>query len=660
MCGIAGITGKDLNKQWIFSMAESLKHRGPDDEGYLLVNTDEKIFEECGGEGSKIYLKHIRESVSFDVNLSLGHRRLSILDPSPAGHQPMKYERNGRILWIVYNGEVYNYLELREELRKKGYEFRTDTDTEVILASYLEWGFDCVRKFNGMWAFVIYDPQKNILFGSRDRYGVKPLYYYKNKDVFVFASEIKAILALPFVERKANESILYDYLVYGILEHSEETFFDGIYKVPQSHSFIYYLENKELNVSRYYELEYNKSVGEFSEQQLEKYIGKLKELISRAVDLRLRSDVPVGTCLSGGIDSSTIAVIINEMLKNRQIPQIGERQKVFTAAYDGKEIDESRFAQEVVNRTDAEWHRTYPESKDLMKDLEDLIYYQEEPFGSTSIYAQYRVMRLAKDNGVKVLLDGQGGDELFTGYQFFYASFFLDLVRNFRFGRLIHEMMNLKNSPLTVKSLLIQIAKILYAKFIPARFKVRMLSMLQPELRYINKNSLSKFSKRDPAKGAVSTSLNETCYIWFTGHNLQQLLKYEDRNSMAHSIEARVPFSDDTELVEYVFSIPAAYKIHNGWSKYLLREAMADLLPDVIRKRTDKIGFATPEKEWLMEAKDELKRLLDWDNPYINTKKLIDDLDVLVERMPESGLNMLWRVINAVLWMRIFDVKPSS
>jgi asparagine synthase (glutamine-hydrolysing) len=659
MCGIAGIAGENVKNEYIKIMTDSLKHRGPDDEGYLLVNVSEKKFEERGGEDSKIPLKHIKEPVNFKIDLALGHRRLSIIDLSPSAHQPLLYKRDGKCAWIVYNGEIYNYLELKEELVKRGYEFKTSTDTEVVLASYFEWGFDCVKKFNGMWAFVIYDPENGMLFGSRDRSGVKPLYYLSNKEFFIFASEIKAILSLPFVRRRVNEKILYDYLVYGILEHSEETFFEGIYKLPPSHNFIYSLKNKDLKINKYYELEFNPNIGHFSEEKLNEYSKKLKELIFEAIKIRLRSDVPVGTCLSGGLDSSTIAVVINEILKEYKIPQVGNRQKVFTACYMNEKIDESLFAEEVVKKTNAEWYKTFPKATELLSDLIDLIYYQEEPFGSTSIYAQYRVMKLAKNAGIKVILDGQGGDEIFGGYASLYASFFLNLFKDIKLHYFIKELINLKNSPVNLRNLIILIVRIISAKYLPASIKIKVLSKMYPELSYINPNFLKKFCKRDPIKNLNALSFNENCYIWFGRGNLQQLLKYEDRNSMAHSIEARVPFSDDIKLIEFVFSIPGIYKIRFGWSKYILREAMKDLLPEKILKRKDKIGFATPEKKWLAEISEDLKKLLDYENPYIKTKELIQKLDELIKRLPDHGLNILWRIINVILWMKIFNVEPK-
>ncbi len=655
MCGIAGITGKNVKLEWIHKMTNALKHRGPDDEGYLLANTNNGYIEERIGDDSTISgLKHIMDP-SNQVNLLLGHRRLSILDPSPAGHQPMEY--NGH--WIIHNGEIYNYIELRDKLKKKGYKFNTNTDTEVILAAYKEWGYDCINEFNGMWAFVIYDVEKRILFGSRDRFGVKPLYYINENDVFAFASEIKALLTLNFINRIVNEKILYDYLLYGILEHSNETFFEGILKLMPSHNFVYDLKNKKLMISRYFDLKYTNELGKFSQSELEKHKKNVRRLIEKAVNIRLRSDVPVGSCLSGGIDSSSIVLIINEILKKRHIPQIGELQKVFSACYNDSKINECHYAEKIVNKAGTEWYRVFPESEDLLKDLENLIYIQDEPFGSTSIYAQYKVIGLAKENNVKVLLDGQGGDELFTGYKIYYISYFFELFKNLNFLTLIKEIKHLKNSPISLKELIYFIAGYIFTR-LPNYLKLKVYSSIKPELKYINNKILKKYYKVDTVKDVVSTTLNNMCYYWMTNYNLQHLLRYEDRNSMAHSIEARTPFSDDIELIEYVFSVPSVYKIHNGWSKFLLRVAMKDLLPEDVKYRKDKIGFATPERRWITEIKDELKELINFENPYIDAKRLIEDFDELIKKLPESGLTMLWRLINVILWMKIFNVQAKT
>lgn len=659
MCGIVGIAGENVSTRWLHLMSNSIKHRGPDDEGYLIVNTKNNIFEERGGEDSKIPLKNIIEPTNFNINLALGHRRLSIIDPSPSGHQPMKYEKDGKIVWIVYNGEIYNYIEIKDELINRGYEFRTSTDTEIILASYLEWGFDCVKKFNGMWAFVIYDPQKNILFGSRDRFGVKPLYYHQTSTYFSFASEIKALLTLPHIKKVVNEDVLWNYLLYGACEYNNETFFKEIYKLLPSHYFKFDIDTRKLTIRKYYELKHNSKFGRFSQPEFERIKRKTRSLIQKAVKIRLRSDVAVGSCLSGGIDSSSIVLTVNSILREMKVPQVGDRQKVFTACYNDPRIDESYFASKVVEKTGAEWYRSYPNSSELLSDLYKLIYCQEEPFGSLSIYAQFKVMELAKRKGVKVLLDGQGGDELFTGYTTFYSPFFLDMIKGLKVVTLFRELRKLKNSPIrSLKDLILQITKHLAAAYLPQRLKIYIIKRNDKIIsRYIKQEFLNKIPKKDVTKEIVAFSINDFCYLLFSGYQLQKLLKYEDRNSMIHSIEARTPFSDDIDLIEFVFSIPGVYKIHNGVSKYLLRQAMKDLLPKEILNRKDKIGFAVPEKDWLFEIKEDLKKELNVENKYIDTKTLVKDLEELLSSEKiDSG--SLWRVINVVLWMKIFDVQP--
>ncbi|MFN3995908.1 MAG: asparagine synthase (glutamine-hydrolyzing), partial [bacterium] len=417
MCGICGIVSLNkIKSEFIVKMNDTLKHRGPDDEGYLLYDLENAYFltgSESQIQGEKIFDKQ--------GNIFLGHRRLSIIDLSPLGAQPMS-DMNNKI-WIIFNGEIYNYLELRDLLEKKGYKFRTNTDTEVIINSYLEWGYDCVQNFDGMWAFVILDTTKNILFGSRDRFGVKPFYFYYTPNIFLFASEIKAIVKSDLYPKQINLQHVKDYLVFGYEEQYPLSFFKNIYPLKPSYNFIFNLKNFELKFFRYYELEFNNRYEKFDQEKFLKSCQKVKELIFEAVNLRLRSDVSIGSCLSGGLDSTTIVCTINEIMKKNFIENIGEKQKVFTAVFKGEDIDESKWAQIVVNKTKTQWFTTNPTFQELWQDIEDIVYYQDIPFGSTSIYAQYRVMKLAKENNVKVLLDGQGGDEVFTGYVLYYPVF---------------------------------------------------------------------------------------------------------------------------------------------------------------------------------------------------------------------------------------------
>src|SRR3989338_6136024 len=467
MCGIAGIIAlkeKTLPPSFIISMTNTLKNRGPDDEGFLAVNFREKTSYSLAGDDTKISLPHISK-LQKEATLYFGNRRLSIIDLSVAGHQPMS-SRDGS-LWIIYNGEIYNYCELRDELIQLGYGFKSATDTEVVLAAYEFWGKDCVNKFNGMWSFVIYDSNKSILFGSRDRFGVKPFYYYFDNSLFVFASEIKAILQIPTIKKQANDKAIFDYLVLQLDDPAEESMFKNIFELLPSHCFEFSLNDKQLKIWKYYDLSWNHKWENVNQPQMEEYVQNIGSLIKNAVQLRLQSDVPVGTCLSGGIDSSSIVSVINKFRLDGKAPSIGLVQKTFTACYENLEIDERKWAQIIIQKSNTSWHRVFPDAKSLLHDLEDMIYTQDVPFGSTSIYAQYRVMKLAKENGIKVLLDGQGGDELFAGYTAYYRIFFAEIIAQSDFHRLITEMSNLKNSPIKPISLLSSLFRMYASKIFP-------------------------------------------------------------------------------------------------------------------------------------------------------------------------------------------------
>lgn len=657
MCGITGLFSYEnyLDKSLIVKITDIIAHRGPDDEGYLAVNVAEADTVALIGKDSKISGLHI-DHFNKMANLFLGHRRLAIIDTSPSGHQPMS--NPDRTCWIIYNGEIYNYLELREELKNYGHHFFTQTDTEVILAAYGQWGQNCVNRFNGMWSFAIFDKAKNILFGSRDRFGVKPFYYFYNGKYFAFASEIKALLKIPFIDNKVNSAAVFDYLALGFEEREEEGFFKGIFELFPSHSFELDLKTGAFKKWKYYELEYNDSWQRFSESKLRVYLSDIKELIFSTVNLRLRSDVPVGSCLSGGLDSSAIVCVINNLLKRNFIAQVGETQNVFTASYNNSAIDESVWAGKVVNTTKTSWHRTYPSAADLLKELEDFVYSQDIPFGSTSIYAQYRVMRLAKETGIKVLLDGQGGDELFTGYIPYYRAFFYEIIKNGDILRLLYELANFKNYPMSISALLISMMRMSGFSVLPENIRIFIAKRAIKEKQYISFELWENYKGRlDIIKDKFSTSLNHMLYNYMTGKNLKTLLRYEDRNSMRFSMESRTPFADDIKLIEYVFKIPSVYKIHEGWSKYLLRESMANVLPTEIKQRKDKIGFASPEYCWLNEIKDELKPFIRNElRRFIDTDRLLKDWDTLFRIQPANGIINIWRTINLAVWMKVYDL----
>lgn len=630
MCGITGIINLDkrpVDKGNLVKMTRILAHRGPDDEGFYI-----------------------------EKNVGLGHRRLSIIDLSSAGHQPMFYD--DRNLVIVYNGEIYNFLEIRQELKNKGYKFRSGTDTEVILAAYQEWGSECLKKFNGMWALAIYDRRKNILFAARDRLGVKPFYYLFDKNRFVFASEIKAILTLPDFKAKANEKIVWEYVIGGLLDHSEETFFRDIKELRRGHYLTLNLkaQSSNLKIKKYWDPEVDK-VTQFKNEA--EYAERFRELMSDSVRLRLRSDVPIGSCLSGGLDSSLIVCIVNDFLrKEGKIEQIGKWQQTFSACYDKKRYqncDERVFINEVVRKTHAHPHYVFPEGKNLIKEIEKLTYHQDAPFGSTSIYAQWNVFRLASQNHIKVMLDGQGADELLCGYHGFFNVYFAELFREMKFSLLLSELYYYsKNHFESLGAPLKVLAKGAVRGYL-GKYISRFIKNTLAE----NEVFLPEFRDRYtyPAIPKVSKNLLRNMLYNQIDYSLSSLLRYEDRNSMAFSIESRVPFLD-YRLVEFIFSLPDNQKIRHGTTKWVMRVASKGLMPEKIRSRQDKIGFATPEDIWIKkDLKDEMRRVFSSESfksrGFFDQSKTMEKFDQYLAGKIKN-YSIFWRLYNLEIWYRIF------
>ena len=582
MCGINGITFRD--EKIIKLMNNTLKHRGPDALEY-------KLFPE----------------------LSLGHARLSIIDLTTAGNQPMT--KLGYT--IVFNGEIYNYLELKEELITKGYKFTTKTDTEVILAAYDLWGKNCLNKFNGMWAFAIYNDKEKELFLSRDRFGVKPLYYSINNKNLAFSSEIKPLLKIG-ISRKPNEKIIASYLQCGLIDYNDETFFKNIYTLEPGHYAIWNFTNKKLTIKQYYELKNNKI--EISET---KATNEIKEILEDSIKLRFRSDVEVGCCLSGGLDSSTIVGVSDKLFHNSKL-------KTFSAVFPGSKINEERYIDLVTKEKKVKNFKTKPKNTDLLKDIDDLVYCQEEPFGSTSIYAQYRVMKLVKETGVKVLLDGQGADELFIGYHSYFNSYIQQLLKDKKYAEIV-------TSTLFWKYLLF------YLKSNPRKI-----------FNKIIKYKKSKIYNLDYPKIEIPKYIDDYALLAMKT-SLRSLLKWEDKDSMRFSIESRVPFLD-YRLVEFAFSLPYSYKIKNFQTKYIFRKAINEYIPEEIIDRKDKIGFATPENDWFKskEFTDFIEKIIEsksfkdrkyWN--YIEVRKMVDQKN-------KDYYGNIWKIINTELWLRTF------
>ena len=571
MCGIAGIITANnnlINEPVLRRMSDSLAHRGPDGEGLWCNDTNTAGF---------------------------SHRRLSIIDLTTGGAQPMHYL--GRYT-IVYNGEIYNYKELRSDLQKAGYHFKSQSDTEVILASYDFYKEQCVKYFDGMFAFAIWDERERILFTARDVFGEKPFYYYKDDSVFVFASEMKALWAAG-VTKSPDEKMMINYLALGYVQNASDksqTFFKDITALPPAHYGILSLSDMEYAEIRY--KDFNKeNIIKISEQDA---VEQLRTLLYESTAKRLRSDVPVGSSLSGGLDSSSIACIINNIQKSSKTDT---GFKTFSAVFPGFEKNEEKYIADVCAKFDLESFTVTPSANDLMDDIVKISWHQDEPFTSSSIYAQYKVYELAKKNNIKVLLDGQGADETLAGYTKYLHWYMQDLVGHNKFFPAKREKAALKRNSIPMKWGM----KNILASYLPSHAA---LALEKIEFKKISNSHFINANLMQEVKGKewlgiykpVVTKLNDILYFNTMQNGLEELLRYADRNSMAHGTEVRLPFLN-TELVSFIFSLPACFKIKDGFTKSILRKAMDKQLPDNIVWRTEKVGFEPPQKSWMENKK---------------------------------------------------------
>ena len=581
MCGIAGIVvaeGRQLPKDHLKGIATMLGHRGPDDWGYLHY---------AGGAVRLWKETPVAEDLSGVV---LWHRRLSILDLSCAGWQPMA-STDGRF-YITFNGEIYNYLELRSELEAEGCVFRSRTDTEVLLAGFARWGARVVERAVGMFAFCVLDIDRNTLFLARDHFGIKPLYYARPKTGgFAFASEIKAVLEMPGVSRRANPQAVFDYVRYGLQDHTSGTLFSDVSQLPAGHHMVVDIRTAKCETPVRYWAPHSRGDAGLS---LDEAAGRLRELFVRNIELHLRSDVPVGSALSGGIDSSAIVMCMRRVA--------GRKLDLHTFSFiaDGSSSEE-RWVDVVGEAAGCHMHKTRPSPAELVRDIEHLVRIQDEPFGSTNIYAQYRVFQLAHAAGIKVMLDGQGADELLAGYRYYIAVRLASLLKAGRLGEFAELGFKAVRLPGTAwADLFFRVAD----NLLPGRFREFCRGIVGREGRprwlngaWLQQNGVLANPVTNRSGGdALTEKLCDT----LTATSLPHLLHWEDRNSMAFSIESRVPFLT-SELAEFVLSLPQEFIISNdAVSKTVFRQAMSGIVPDCILARKDKIGFGNAEREWLL------------------------------------------------------------
>ena len=618
MCGISGLVCKTeaaLNDapDLLNQMSTRLAHRGPDGSGTSWFEND---------------------------YIGIAHRRLAIIDLSPSASQPMQI--NDRY-WLTFNGEIYNYIELRNELGTLGATFKTESDAEVLLQAYHFWGKNCLDKFNGMWAFAIYDTVNKTLFCARDRYGVKPFYFLDNAIHFAFASEIKALLCIRSQEVVANKKALQTYFASNQIETESEGFFKGIFELPQGHFLEYDYLSHCKKITKY---------ESYAPICLKITRENLVDSLFNAIELRLRADVPIGFCLSGGIDSSSILSIASSINNEKKLATLNTGLHAFTAVHQSEE-DESPWAQKMIEATQASWHTITLKSEELTEQIKNLIYYQDIPLLSTSTFAQSSVMRCASENGVKILIDGQGGDELFGGYQIFYPTFFKELFFRGRFRLFLKEWRHLKNSPTTKKYILKEWTMDLLS-FLPNPLQALLLRKKRKSLKYVRK--VPKIVRRR------FNSLQSHLAFFCQEFELKNLLRWEDRCSMQYGIESRTPFADDSNLIQIARSLPITDLIQNGYSKFVLRESLKGQIPKEISWRRDKKGFSVPESQWLKQSKDFWKKTirdkvhLD-SSGLIDTEKLLNDLDTLfMEPTHSSQLNFIFKYACYLIWLDEFGI----
>jgi len=597
MCGIAGFWGAP-DSALLAAMTESLRHRGPDDDGHYE-----------------------------DGTASLGFRRLSIIDLEH-GNQPMSMD-DGR-LQIVYNGEVYNFRELRRELEAAGHAIHTTSDTEVVLHSYAEWGTDCFRRFNGMWGLAILDERGTAakLVLARDHFGIKPLFYARHRGRVLFASEIKAILQDETFPREVDEQQMYEYLRFGLFDHNDGTFFRGVRQVPAAAFAV--IEGGALSETTYW----TPRLSEDGDASPEAF----RAAFERAVQRRLVADVPVGICLSGGLDSSSICTVMAQQLRDHvaDTESLGDRLKTFSAVFPGDRIDESGYIRSVLDKTGAANSSVEPTDQDFIRELEAWVWHMEEPMVSSAPFAMWMVMRLARRQ-VKVTLDGQAGDELLAGYDHYPYVFLRELLRERRFAEFAREAWLLRDI----------VGPLVRRRLRERGQRVDVAAMLSPS--FVR-------GRRPPDDDRVADDLKRRLLQDFRTYSLPPLLRYEDRASMAHSLEARLPFLDQ-ELVDYILTLPRTAIIHNGWTRAIVRSALHGVLPKKVEHRRKKIGFTTPEFRWYRRQRAVLQSLMRSPSfrarPYWKAAAVAEGFRRACAGEVEESM-FFWRAVNAEIWLRVY------
>jgi len=639
MCGIAGMIAPSPDPRALRGMpaiCRALAHRGPDGFGYLLYE-----------RGSTHVTREWPDACGQPQTVFV-HRRLSILDLHESGSQPM-LSADGRYA-ISFNGEVYNYVELREELERLGYRFRSTGDTEVVLSAYAQWGTRAFERFTGMFAFAILDTREQTVVLCRDPFGIKPLYYACTDDALYFASEIPALMEFVPTRRSADAAQLYRYLRFGITDEGSATLLAGIHQLRAASYAVIDIGNPSRVDQRTY---WKPSIETRGGISFDEAAAEVRRLFLESVRVHLRSDVPVGSALSGGIDSSAVVCAMRAV-------EPGIDLHTFSYIASDSPLNEEAYVDLVAQRAGARVYKVYPQPDELVDDLALLSTAQGEPFRSTSIFAQYRVFREAAHAGIKVILDGQGADELLGGYRAYLGVRLAELVRSGKVGDAAAFLRTCSRRLGVSAGYLVQKAA---EYLLPAQVQGPLRKIVGRELlpSWMNEQWFSRAGVRAAPAAHVrgGALLKNELLNELQSTSLPSLLRYEDRNSMAFSVESRVPFLT-TQLVEFVLQLPESYIIGNdGTTKRVFREAMRGLVPDAVLDRCDKIGFATPEEEWMRRLDRWIRSLLSseaargvaaLDVP--KTEQLWDDMLAGRRRFDFE----LWRALNVIHWTRQFNV----
>ena len=623
MCGIVGIVNKKEPRleSIILSMRDTFPWRGPDGKGSA-------VFQEDG--------------------VALGHRRLSILDLSQAGSQPMSDESGA--LTVVFNGEIYNFIELAEELKDVGYRFKTGTDTEVLLAAYHKWGEKSLSRFNGMFAFAIWDSQKKEMFIARDRLGIKPLYYFFDGSKLLFASEIKAILKALSSKPEIELTLIDQYMSFGYIP-GQKTLFCGIRRLLPGHYMIY--QNGNLVIKKYWDLQFQQG----KNVSIDFCIERVRELLNHSIDLRLRSDVPLGIFLSGGIDSSTVVALL--------APRVNKQLKTFSVAYDfGGQFNETPYARIIAKKFHTDHHEFFVDPKDFRNFIPEFVYLMDEPVTEAAAISLYFISKLAKED-VTVVLSGEGSDEIFAGYDFYFYNLFIEKFRNFLGNNLSTKVATIVNAFLPN----CKIKKYLELARFPLENRYKGISSYDEQLKAsLYKKDFKDFLKKDRSNETKvfldclfsqtqkCDMLSKMLYFDTKTWLVDDLLIKADRMSMAASIELRVPFLD-YRLVEFAATIPSCFKIQGRTTKYLLKQLVKNLLPKEIIYRK-KLGFPTPLKtmfagELAQYARDTLLSNNCHIHDIFNIQTIQNMLDAHIKKERDNH-RLIWQLVVLETWFKTF------